>query len=343
MGRRTLFFMVNEVMFGTATKGPVKITDFRVSNVDKPTCACQFGYCDNGRPDPFFVMNSSTPAPNHPALGTSLYYALQSAPQPQRACLTLWLQWWHEIAQIPLNVSDPGVAETKLRWWTQELQSCRQGQASHPITKALSNSVRDTDAASDRVWQLALEQVNAMIDLVHQTRWMDQATLRRHQMGSTGAATEAAALLLGVRSAQGASLARQLGVGLRQSHQLARLGQDARAGWVHVPIDVLQNHDVRAHQISKPQLGQTPPGWSALLAHLLLVAQTDLNQALAGIRTLPSPEQGALKPLIAMAHMHLRLLDALGESGDTVLHQRLMLTPLRKWWITQKVQWGLLR
>jgi phytoene synthase len=288
-------------------------------------------------------MNSSTPAPNHPALGTSLYYALRCAPQPQRVSLTVWLQWWHEIAQIPLNVSDPGVAETKLRWWTHELQSCRQGQASHPITKALSNTFQDTDAASDRVWQLALEQVDALIDLVHQTRWMDQATLRRHQTGSTGAATEAVALLLGVSSAQGASWARQLGVGLRQSHQLARLGQDARAGWMHVPIDVLQNHDVRAHQISKPQLGQTPPGWPALLSHLVLLAQTDLLQALTGIRALPSPERSALKPLIALAHMHLALLEALSASGDTVLHQRLMLTPLRKWWITQKVRWGLLR
>lgn len=279
----------------------------------------------------------------HPALGTSLYYALRCAPQPQRVSLTVWLQWWHEIAQIPLNVSDPGVAETKLRWWTHELQSCRQGQASHPITKALSNSLQGTDVASDRVWQLALEQVNALIDLVHQTRWMDQATLRRHQMGSTGAATEAAALLLGVSSAHGASWARQLGVGLRQSHQLARLGQDARAGWVHVPIDVLQNHDVRAHQISKPQPGQTPPSWPGLLGHLVLLAQTDLQQALAGIRALPSPERRAFKPLIALAHMHLGLLEALGASGDTVLHQRLMLTPLRKWWITQKVRWGLLR
>jgi phytoene synthase len=287
-------------------------------------------------------MNSSTPAPNHPALGSSLYYALRSVPHPQRASLTVWLQWWHEISQIPLSVSDPGVAETKLRWWAQELQSCLQGQASHPIAKALSNSLQGTAVASDRVWQLALEQVNALIDLVHQTRWMDQATLRRHQTASTGAATEAAALLLGVSSVQGASWARQLGVGLRQSHQLARLGQDARAGWVHVPIDVLQNHDVRAHQISKPQVGQTPPGWSALLGHLVLLAQTDLNQALTGIRMLPPAEHRALKPLVALARMHLGLLDALSASGDTVLHQRLMLTPLRKWWITQKVRWGLL-
>ncbi len=85
-------------------------------------------------------MNSSSPLPSvdvFPHPGSSLYYALATAPAGRRAALRLWLQWWHETSQIPFKIHDPGVAETKLRWWLQELQDAAQGQAHHPLIKGL--------------------------------------------------------------------------------------------------------------------------------------------------------------------------------------------------------------
>jgi len=38
----------------------------------------------------------------------------------------------------------------------------------------------------------------------------------------------------------------------------------------------------------------------------------------------------------------LQQLGALADQGDRVLHERIVLTPLRKWWISQKVRWGVL-
>lgn len=291
-------------------------------------------------------MNSSSlPSSSdvYPRPGSSLYYALACVPAPRRPTLLLWLQWWHETAQIPFKIHDPGVAETKLRWWLQEVRDTTQGQPHHPVVKGLLTPDAVSSPAVLPDWPLWTSQLDGLLNLVHQTRWLDDASWQRHAQQTTGAACEGAACLLGASSDAARQCARQLGWGLRQAHQLARLGQDARAGWVQVGIDVLQAHDVKAHQLSKPDAARIPPGWPALLAHLHQQAAASLRKALDGCRTLPAQEARALLPLRVLAHLHLSLIDEIAQQSDRVLHERIVLTPLRKWWITRQVRWGLLR
>ena len=256
-----------------------------------------------------------------------------------RPALTCWLNWWHETARIPLDVQDPGVAETKLRWWQQELQTTQQGQPHHPLMRERTNLTLPPGASWPALpeWQA---QVEGLIQLVHQNRWMDEAHFVHHAGQTTGLACEGAARLLGCASASACEAARLLGTGLRLSHRLARLGQDARAGWVLVGIDLLQTHDVKAHQLVKPVPGQTPPGWTPLLADLAQRARQPLQEALGQINALPRAQTRALRPLVLLAHLALAQIEAVAEAGDTVLHERLLLTPWRKAWIAQRVAWG---
>lgn len=291
-------------------------------------------------------MNSSHPLPladvfPHP--GSSLYYALSAASGVQRPALRLWLQWWHETAQIPFKIHDPGVAETKLRWWRQELDDAAKGQAHHPLLKALLAQGAMPAPGQLPSWSVWISQIEGLLTLVHQTRWLDDASLQRHALQTTGAAFEGAASLLGADRDAARQAARQLGWGVRQAHDLARLGQDARAGWVQVGIDVLQTHDVKAHQLSKPMADQVPQGWPALLKHLHKQASETIRTGLAACEALPSDERRMLLPLRVLAHLQLHLIDEIAAQGDRVLHERIVLTPLRKWWVAQRVRWGLLR
>lgn len=291
-------------------------------------------------------MNPSSPQTSpdvFPRTGSSLYYALAAAPTSRRQALQSWAQWWHETAQIPFKVQDPGVAETKLRWWLQEINDAAQDQAHHPLIKALRQAGASTPSMQLPAWPLWANQIEGLITLINQTRWLDDAGLQRHMRQTTGSAAEGAAILLGATSDAARQAAHQLGWGLRQAHQLARLGQDARAGWIQVAIDVLQAHDVRAHQLSKPDAATPPEGWPKLLSHLHGQARAHIQQGLQACRALPSAEQAALKPLVVLSHIHLQLIDEVASRGDRVLHERIVLTPLRKWWIAQRVRWGLLR
>ncbi|MDE2593777.1 MAG: squalene/phytoene synthase family protein [Burkholderiales bacterium] len=297
-------------------------------------------------------MNSSRPTlpvSTHrhplPPVGSSLYYTLQMVPSSRRAALRDWWQWWHEVSSIPFDVQDPGVAETKLRWWIQEVQAGAQGQPTHPLTQALMppTTAQNDTAKAPLAGELPLwlNQIEGLITLIHQTRWLDAAALQHHRNQTTAAATEAAAVLLGATTPAARQAARQLGLGCRQTHQLARLGQDARAGWVHVPVDVLQKHEVRAHELTKPA-PKSGEHWPALLTYLCDQAQAQLLGGLTAIRALSRPERRALRPLVALAQMQLALLDEIRASEDRVLHERLLLTPVRKWWISAKVRLGLL-
>ena len=283
------------------------------------------------------IAASAAPVPRP---GSSLYHALRSAPPALRPALQLWLQWWHEVSRIPLEVSDAGVAESKLQWWAQEVRDSLAGQPHHPLMQARAALSALPEPSAWPEITLWAQQLEGLIQLVHQTRWLDDATLQRHNRMSTGAALEGAACILGASSASARSAACLLGMGLRQSHQVARLGLDARLGWVNVSIDVLQTHDVKAHQLSKPDANQAPAGWPGLLQHLIEQARASIEQGLSAIQALPDAEVRALLPLRVVAHIHLTQLQEIAGKGDRILHERVLLTPLRKWWISQRVRWG---
>lgn len=286
---------------------------------------------------------ASTSSDAWPRPGSSLHYALAAVPAKRRQALHLWARWWHETARIPYDIADPGVAETKLRWWQQALHDAALGQIQHPLLQALLQPSVAAPVASLPDWPCWQAQLDGLISLVHQNRWLDEASLQHHAQITTGQACAGAACLLGAPDEAACAAARQLGWGLRLAHQLARLGQDARAGWVNVAIDVLQAHQVRAHQLSKPDASAVPEGWAGLLAHLHRQADGQLRQGLAAVHALPAPQAGALRPLIVLAHIHLAQIRQIASQGDRVLHERIVLTPLRKWWISQQVRWGLLR
>lgn len=293
---------------------------------------------------PHSKMSDTPPSssPTFPRSGSGLAHALRLTAATHRPALACWLNWWHETARIPLDVHDAGVAETKLRWWVNELQATDQGHPHHPLMRERAALSLPPGASWPEapVW---LAQVEGLIQLVHQNRWMDEAHFVHHAQQTTGLACEGAARLLGADSEPALQAARLLGLGLRMGHRLARLGQDARAGWVMVGIDLLQTHDVKAHQLVKPVPGQTPPGWTPLLADLAQRARQPLQDALAQIRRLPAAQARALRPLVLLGHLALMQVEVVAAAGDAVLHQRLLPTPWRKAWIAQRVAWGWLR
>lgn len=281
-----------------------------------------------------------TPAPTVTSLrdplqpGSSLYYAVRHAPPATRPHLENWVRWWHEVSVIPFAVQDPGVAEQKLAWWQQEVQRMHAGQAQHPRTTAMLQS--PTTPPQD-LWQ---SQLQALMELIHQGRWLDEAGQRKHALATTGAAAEAAAWILGARSEAARASARELGVALRQAHDLARLGQDARRGWLHVPISTLQAHDIKAHELLKPSSERpAPANWPALLTYLQNRTVEQFAQFHQQRRQLERAERQALLPLAVLADLQQALIHTIADQGARVLQERIILTPLRKWWISSQSGW----
>jgi phytoene synthase len=277
-----------------------------------------------------------------PRPGSSLEWGLRVAPPHQRPLLNLWLTWWHETARIPLDIEDIGVAQAKLAWWSATLAEAAQGQVQHPLVQALITQSGGPDRLPPWAWWQ--DQLSTLMDYLQQNRWMDEASLARHIAGSTAQAAAGAAWLLGARQETELDAARLWGIAIRRHHMLARLGQDARAGWVHVPIDVLQRFDVKAHQLVKPQRDTLPPGWPALLTHLHNEAQAAMLSARQATRALPRDARLRLRPLAILGAIQAAQGGAVADAGVTVLFERITVTPLRKAWAAQtqalRLWWG---
>jgi phytoene synthase len=266
---------------------------------------------------------------------------MRAMPADTRAISAIWLSWWHETARIPLTIEDIGVAQTKLSWWASAIQeAATTGDAAHPLLQAMCRA-NGHEAGTSPPWPMWQDQLQALQDLLQQNRWMDEASLAHHLQRSTAQAAAGLTWLQGARAEATLDAARLWGMALRRHHMLARLGQDARAGWVHVPVDTLQRFEVKAHQLVKPQPGQTPAGWPALLAHLRQQADDAIAQARAATRALPARERQRLRPLAVLGAIYAAQTRVVANSGDAVLFQRLMLTPLRKSWEAQKQAWRL--
>ncbi len=254
----------------------------------------------------------------------------------QKATIEAWLRWWHEVSKTPYCVSEPAIAERKLSWWAKAVNLSFETPPQHPLLKAIAPGAGVLRAPPIDLW---LTQLQALMELNGQTRWLDDATLARHIDASTGAACQSVAWLMGTREEATFQVARTLAQGLRRAHILSRLGQDAQKGWLHIPVDYLQTHGVKAHELLRP----TPAPHPNHVIKLLDAWQQDAKQRLLAsideARLLPRQEKRALKPLVVLSRLYLQLLDDLQKQRYPMLHQRISVGPWRKLWTSRKASW----
>jgi phytoene synthase len=236
------------------------------------------------------------------------------------------------------EVSDPGVAATKLAWWRKEVAEAFAGQAHHPVLQALMPHVAD--------YGIRAEHLSAVIDGCEmdltQTRYLDDVALQRYCHLVAGVVGEVAASIFGCEPGRPLSegtrrYAHTLGRAFQLTNIIRDVGDDARRGRIYLPVSELQRYDVKAHELLKRE---APWGYSerftALMKFQAERAHRSYDEALAA---LPADERRAQRPGLMMAEIYRTLLREIEATGFQVLHQRTALTPLRKLWLAWKTNW----
>jgi phytoene synthase len=259
--------------------------------------------------------------------GSSFYYAFLFLPPPRRAAITAFYAFCREVDDVVDEVSDPGVAATKLAWWRKEVATSFAGQPAHPVMKALMPHAVE--------YAIGPTQLNAIIDGcqmdLEQTRFLDWAGLARYCHLVAGVVGEVAASIFGRSSDATTEYAHKLGLAMQLTNIIRDVGDDARRGRIYLPVSELQRFDVKASEI----LARTAPwGYSerftALMKFQAERAHRCYDEALA---LLPEADRAAQKPGLMMANIYRTLLREIEADNFQVLHQRTSLTPLRKLWI----------
>ena len=262
------------------------------------------------------------------ASGSSFYYAFLFLPTARRAAITAFYAFCREVDDVVDEVSDPGVAQTKLAWWQNEVTRAYAGQASHPVMQALMPLAADYGIEARHL--LAVIE-GCQMDLA-QTRYLDFPGLQRYCHLVAGVVGEVAAQIFGQTQAQTLDYAHRLGQAFQLTNIIRDVGEDALRGRIYLPVSELQQFDVKAHEILQRQYSER---FSALMKFQAQRAHVLYDEALA---LLPAADRRAQKPGLMMASIYRTLLREVERDNFQVLHQRIRLTPLRKLWLAWRVQ-----
>ena len=262
------------------------------------------------------------------ASGSSFYYAFLFLPAPKRAAITAFYAFCREVDDVVDDMVDPGVASTKLAWWQGEVAQAYAGQPSHPVTRALMPL-----AAQFNIEQRHLQAVieGCQMDL-EQTRYLAFPNLAQYCHLVAGVVGEVAARIFGQTDPRTTEYAHKLGLALQLTNIIRDVGEDALRGRIYLPVNELQQFDVKAHEV----LSRVH---SERFVDLMKFQATRAHQAYdEALALLPAVDRRSQKPGLMMASIYRTLLREIERDNFQVLHQRISLTPLRKLWLAWKVQ-----
>ena len=271
------------------------------------------------------------------ASGSSFYYAFLFLPPERRAAITAFYAFCREVDDVVDEVSDLGVAQTKLAWWRQQVGQAFGGRADHPALQAL---MPHTSAFGIEARHLLAVIDGCQMDL-DQSRYLDYANLQRYCHLVAGVVGEVAARIFGQTDPRTTDYAHRLGLAFQLTNIVRDVGEDAVRGRIYLPVNELQQFDVKAHELVKRGAA---PGmdtadfqrrFRSLMAFQCERALRTYDEALG---MLPEVDRRAQKPGLMMASIYRTLLHEIAADPVLVLTRRVSLTPLRKFWLAWKVQ-----
>ena len=262
------------------------------------------------------------------ASGSSFYYAFLFLPRERRAAITAFYAFCREVDDVVDEVVDPGVARTKLAWWRAEVAQSYSGKPSHPVMVALMPLTNK--------FQIEARHLHAVIEGcqmdLEQNRYLDFPNLQRYCHLVAGIVGEVAARIFGQTDPATTAYAHTLGLAFQLTNIIRDVGEDALRGRIYLPVNELQRFDVKVHEILKRQYSER---FTALMKFQTERALATYDEALA---LLPAADRRAQKPGLMMASIYRTLLREIAADNYQVLHQRVSLTPLRKFWLAWKTQ-----
>lgn len=262
------------------------------------------------------------------ASGSSFYYAFLFLPPPRRQAITAFYAFCRAVDDVVDESNEPDIAQTKLAWWRLEVKQAFAGQPQHPIMQALMPGAQ--------TYGLRAEQLLAVIDGcqmdLNQTRYLDRPALERYAHLVAGVVGEVSAHIFGQTEVATTAYAHRLGLAFQWTNILRDVGEDALRGRIYLPIEDLQRHDVRAHEIIDRLDSDR---FRQLMLDLCRYTHGLYDEALA---LLPTADRRAQKPGLMMCSIYRTLLVEIEQAGFPVLRERVALTPLRKFWLAWKMQ-----
>ena len=258
--------------------------------------------------------------------GSSFYYSFLFLPTERRRAIMALYAFCREVDDVVDECHDVSIASTKLAWWRQEIERVADGQPQHPVGQALKGLTKSINLPKEQL----LEIIDGMEMDLTQTRYLDFKGLSLYCYRVASVVGLLAAEIFGYQDRQTQKYAHDLGMAFQLTNIIRDVGEDARRGRIYLPIDELQQFDVKAADILNARYSDN---FRRLMEFQIERAERYYEQAFA---QLPAGDRRAQRPGLVMAAIYRALLEEIHRDGCQVLTQRTSLTPLRKLWLAVK-------
>ena len=258
--------------------------------------------------------------------GSSFYYSFLFLPPERRRAITALYAFCREVDDVVDECQDPQLASTKLVWWRMEVAKLFEGKPEHPVTQALQGVLPHFNLPQEQL----LEIIDGMEMDLTQTRYLDFKALSLYCYRVASVVGLLAAEIFGYEDRKTQKYAHDLGMAFQLTNIIRDVGEDARRGRIYLPIDELQQFDVKAADILNARYSDN---FRRLMEFQIARAEQYYEQAFA---QLPPGDRRAQRPGLVMAAIYRALRNEIRRDGCQVLTQRTSLTPLRKLWLAVK-------
>jgi phytoene synthase len=258
--------------------------------------------------------------------GSSFYYSFMFLPGQRRQAITALYAFCREVDDAVDDIADPVVAARTLAWWRDEIEHTFNGEATHPVGKALETALKHFELHQEYF----LEIIDGMeMDLQPQTYpAFKHLALYCHRVASVVGLL--AAEIFGYQNRKTLKYAEKLGLAFQLTNIICDVREDAERGRIYLPEEDLARFGVKAEDILA--LKQTPE-LTKLLKFEADRARGFYREAMA---LLPAEDRFNQRTGLIMSAIYETTLDELERDGFRVMQQRISLTPLRKLWLAWK-------
>lgn len=255
--------------------------------------------------------------------GSSFYYSFLFLPAPKRDAIMALYAFCREVDDAVDEISDPLVAAQTLAWWREEVSRTFSGQATHPVGKALADTLQDFELHEEYFHEI----IDGMeMDLTqHRYPAYKNLALYCHRVASVVGLLSAQ--IFGFSDRQTLKFAEKLGLAFQLTNIIRDVREDAERGRIYLPQDEMQQFNVSEQSILALQQSNE---LTQLLQFQAKRAEQFYQQAM---ELLPEQDRYQQSTALIMAEIYRETLQEIARENFQVMKQRTSLTPLRKLWL----------
>jgi phytoene synthase len=258
------------------------------------------------------------------ASGTSFLQGMRLLPEERREGMYAVYAFCREIDDVADEPAPVAEKMARLREWRREIERLYEGKPQTLTGRALLPIVQTYRL--DRADFLAL--IDGMeMDAIEDIRAPSLARLELYCDRVAGAVGRLSIRIFGAEEPQAVSVARHLGQALQLTNILRDLKEDAEAGRLYLPEELLAANNIKTRE---PFEVLAQPGLPGVCAAIAQRARDHFQKAGEAMRRCA---RGPMKPAAAMGAVYRGYLDMLERRGWTKLDEPVRLSKWRKLWI----------